>query len=175
MAEPRAVSVRSLSAGRIAQAYPLAQLALGNCTPDAWDSYARCHLLDDPERGVLAALDGAGTIFGLLVYQLATPAGDAARRRFQAKTVIATAPFAGRRADVAALLIEAAEREAGARTCERAEIYLPVERGRREADWWAALLEHRGYSPAGGYFFKPLRAGPRPVTAAQPPARVSIS
>lgn len=154
MAEIRQLSVRPLTANRIAQAYPLAQLSLRNCSPEAWDAYARRHLDRDAPSGVLAVEDDKGTIFGLSVYQIAERADEG--RCFQAKTVIVTDPFACGRIDVATLLIEAEERDAAERDCARVEVFLPRERGPRETNWWTVLLSERGYSGAGTHFFKRL-------------------
>lgn len=156
LTEIRSLSVRPLTASRIAQAYPLAQLSLRNCAPEAWDAYARQHLAGDKTAespsGVLIVDDDKGIISGLLVYQICED-GDRGRR-YQAKTVIVTDPFACGRLDVASLLLEAEERGARENACCRAEVYLPTERGPGELTWWSDLLEGRGYSATERYFFK---------------------
>ena len=158
MVEARQISVHPLARDRIAQAYPLAQIALRNCPPQAWDSYARRHLEGDGDNrtGILIADDSFGTILGLLVYQIAQmPALGLA---FQAKTVLATDPFSSGRALVAGQLLDAEENGAQANGCAAAQVYLPIERGPRECEWWLALLTDRGYSRAGNVLSKALVA-----------------
>ena len=163
MAELRSLSVRPLTANRIAQAYPLAQLSFRNCAQAAWDAYARRHLVEESgpaaASGILVADDAKGFIVGLLVYQISDRSGEG--RRFQAKTVVVTEPFASGRLDVASMLIDAEEENARERCCSSAEVFLPTERGPRESIWWAGLLAERGYSPAGTHFVKLLKNIPQ--------------
>ncbi|MCG8357831.1 MAG: hypothetical protein MI920_19880 [Kiloniellales bacterium] len=131
---------------KIHQSFPLVQLAMPNCTLEAWQDYALSHLSPAGLRdsGILCAEDERGYILGLLVFQLHHDLTEG--NSLLVKKLIVQDQFQSARRDVAMALIQAVEAMADETHCRTLHALVPVTPGGRRDDWLYQLFVECGHA-----------------------------
>lgn len=153
----RQVAVKSLTADRLNQAFPLIQAIAPSITLEEWRAFAE-PLLQGPNGtpqalgGVLIAEDERGYISGLVAYRV--------QQDLMHGSVLVAEHFIAfdffERDRIADALARALEGLAAGHRCAAIHTVLPegVERARRQ--WLVEMLQHRGHAPHCFALRKPM-------------------
>lgn len=153
----RQVTVKSLTADQLDQAFPLIQAIAPSITLEEWRAFAE-PLLEKPsgapqaQGGVLIAEDERGYISGLVAYRV--------QQDLMHGSVLVAEHFIAfdffERDRIADALARALEGLAAGHRCAAIHTMLPegVERARRQ--WLVEMLQHRGHAPHCFALQKPM-------------------
>ncbi len=153
----RRLEVRPLCLRRIAQAFPLIQLAMPDRSLDDWTSYAKLQLGDPKPAagGILTVVDERDYILGLLDYSLDWAIEHG--RTLQVRNVIAIDFLDISKREVALALMGAMERLAAKLECAAIHTNLPESNATSGDRWFFDLLVSSGHQRSQINLCKPLR------------------
>ncbi len=141
----RQLSIQPLTRGKIGQSFPLVQLAMPDCSLEAWQHYALDHLSPGGLRdsGILCAEDERGYILGLLVYQIHHDLSEG--NSLLVKKLIAQDQFQSARRDVGLSLVRAMEDLARDHRCTVVHALVRASQGNGRDEWLLKLLTDCGH------------------------------
>ncbi len=166
----RHLSILPLTRDKIGQSFPLVQLAMPDCSLEAWRDYALGHLSPGGLRdsGILCAEDERGYILGLLVYQIHHDLSEG--NSLMVKRLIAQDQFQSARRDVGLSLVRAMEDLAREHRCTMIHALVRASHGNGRDEWLFKLLTECGHrldslqlcKSLNGRFEEPIGRRPAP-------------
>jgi len=152
--EMQGLNIERLEPKEISQAFPLIQLQHKGLTIAQWSDYAHRIVAssDGRQRGILAARNNQGVIYGILQYEIRCDIEGL--RQMAAANVVACGLFQEHNVHLTAAMIETLERMALESGCRRVLIVFPESSDPATIRRLAAILETSGHRFTNNTFSK---------------------